>query len=133
MFALEMPQTWDAGDALQTFDYQLLSPQPVRRHFVYDAMSAVEYRAGTQLAARLEAYDLELPATENPRTRALASRLRAVGGDDAAYIRRVLDYFRREGFEYTLEPPTLGADPVDRFLFETRQGFCGHYASAFTV
>jgi hypothetical protein len=26
----------------------------------------------------------------------------------------------------------LGADPVDEFLFQTRSGFCEHYASAFT-
>jgi hypothetical protein len=31
-------------------------------------------------------------------------------------------------------PPLLpGDDPVDAFLFETRRGFCEHYASAFTV
>ena len=32
-----------------------------------------------------------------------------------------------------LEPPPLGSNPVDRFLFESQRGFCEHYASAFTV
>ena len=32
---------------------------------------------------------------------------------------------------YTLEPPRLGRDSVDEFLFGTRAGFCEHYASAF--
>jgi hypothetical protein len=41
--------------------------------------------------------------------------------------------FREEEFFYTLEPPALGDNPVDRFLFDTRQGFCEHYASAFAV
>jgi hypothetical protein len=46
----------------------------------------------------------------------------------------VLSRFREEHFVYTLQPPPLtGADPVDEFLFETRRGFCEHYASAFTV
>ena len=45
----------------------------------------------------------------------------------------MLERFRREAFEYTLEPPPLGAEPVDEFLFGTRQGFCEHYASAFAV
>ncbi len=35
------------------------------------------------------------------------------------------------GFVYTLEPQRLGRDSVDELLFRTRQGFCGHYASAF--
>ncbi len=29
--------------------------------------------------------------------------------------------------------PALGDQPVDEFLFDTREGFCEHYASAFTV
>ena len=34
-------------------------------------------------------------------------------------------------FRYTLEPPLLpGSDSVDQFLFQTRRGFCGHFASA---
>jgi hypothetical protein len=41
--------------------------------------------------------------------------------------------FNEQEFYYTLEPPALGSDPTDRFLFDTRQGFCEHYASAFAV
>ena len=41
--------------------------------------------------------------------------------------------FHEQEFYYTLEPPALGSNPVDRFLFDTRQGFCEHYASAFAV
>jgi len=48
-------------------------------------------------------------------------------------VQRALQMFRAEQFYYTLEPPTLGEDMVDEFLFETRRGFCEHYASAFTV
>ncbi len=32
-----------------------------------------------------------------------------------------------------LTPPQLGSDSVDEFLFETKRGFCGHYASAFAT
>jgi hypothetical protein len=45
----------------------------------------------------------------------------------------VLDHFRNGGFRYTLEPPLLGRDSVDDFLFDTRLGYCEHYASAFVV
>lgn len=47
-------------------------------------------------------------------------------------VSRALSLFREQPFTYTLEPPKLNADPVDQFLFETRSGFCEHYASAFT-
>ena len=43
----------------------------------------------------------------------------------------MLNIFRTQLFFYTLVPPELGRYPVDEFLFETRRGFCEHYASAF--
>ncbi len=48
-------------------------------------------------------------------------------------MRAVLTMFREQPFVYTLEPPKLADNAVDEFLFETRKGFCEHYASAFTV
>ena len=57
----------------------------------------------------------------------------AAAGSTAAYVEAVLQKFHQEEYFYTLEPPALGRNPVDRFLFDTRQGFCEHYASAFAV
>src|SRR4029077_16471354 len=74
-----------------------------------------------------------LPPGGNPRTAALAASLRQRSASDAALVQAALDYLRRGGFVYSLEPPPLGADAVDDFLFQTREGFCGHYASAFVA
>ena len=41
--------------------------------------------------------------------------------------------FREQPFVYTMQPPRLADNAVDEFLFDTRKGFCEHYASAFTV
>jgi hypothetical protein len=41
--------------------------------------------------------------------------------------------FTEQPYYYTLTPPKLSDDSVDQFLFETKRGFCGHYASAFAV
>ncbi len=76
---------------------------------------------------------LSLPEGGNPRTVELAQQMRREAGSDGAFINAVLSKFHNEEFYYTLEPPPLGANPVDRFLFDTRQGFCEHYASAFSV
>jgi protein-glutamine gamma-glutamyltransferase len=34
-------------------------------------------------------------------------------------------------FRYTLQPPLLGQESVDEFLWETQAGFCEHFASSF--
>src|SRR5690606_7735709 len=88
-------------------------------------------RLSPQLAA--PARYLRLPDGFNPRTRELAGELRARFSDDAELARAVLRMFREDPFVYTLQPPMLGRHSVDEFLFDTRRGFCEHYASAFTV
>ncbi|WP_162232488.1 DUF4129 domain-containing transglutaminase family protein [Methylogaea oryzae] len=42
-------------------------------------------------------------------------------------------YFHDNDFHYTLHPPLLTERPVERFLLETRRGFCEHYATSFAV
>jgi transglutaminase-like putative cysteine protease len=74
--------------------------------------------------------NLALPVNMNQRTRELAEKLKA-DRDDAQFVETVLEYFREQEFYYTLSPPLLGEHAMDDFLFETRRGFCEHYASAF--
>jgi hypothetical protein len=98
------------------------------------AMTSV---AGATTPEPLDAYrrrrDLRLPAHRNPRTAALALQMRRDHGDARDYVRSVLKMLHDEAFFYTLTPPRLGGDSVDDFLFTSRRGFCGHYASAFAV
>src|SRR5260370_26722062 len=68
-----------------------------------------------------------------PRSVAVAQTLRERAGSDAGFVQAALEYLRPGCFEYTLTPEPLGADPLDDLLFNTRAGFCGHYASAFVT
>ncbi|WP_216902189.1 DUF3488 and DUF4129 domain-containing transglutaminase family protein [Synechococcus sp. CCY 9618] len=77
--------------------------------------------------------NLALPRGENPRLEALADGWQRLG-DDRERLRAAERWFRSQAFRYTLEPGPLPRQaPLDSFLFETRLGFCGHYASAFTT
>jgi hypothetical protein len=75
---------------------------------------------------------LDLPAGYNPRTLAWAARLGA-GRRPAEAVEAVLRAFRTEQYSYTLQPALLGRDAVDQFLFDSKAGFCEHYAGAFVV
>jgi hypothetical protein len=59
--------------------------------------------------------------------------MREQAGSDAAFVAAVLNKFRNEEYFYTLQPPQLELNSVDDFLFNTRRGFCEHFASAFTM
>jgi hypothetical protein len=77
--------------------------------------------------------DTRLPDGRNRRAVQLGRSLRDAAADDVAFVQRALDYLREGGYEYTLTPPLLNLDSVDDLLFNTRQGFCGHYASAYAT
>jgi len=132
-FALDTPAHSPAASVTLTADYQLLSSEPVTEPVAYEAVSYLQTRAGAPLGAGARRQDLALPSGPNPRARALAQELRARAGTDAAFASAALDYLRRGGFSYTLDPQPLGADAVDDLLFRTREGFCGHYASAYVT
>ncbi len=134
LFALDMvEQAPQQPMSFLTADYQLHARLPVNQLTRYTVASYLEYRAlGITEPQRKTA--LRLPAKYHPRTRAQAAQWRAeLGADDRAVVNKALQWFREQPFVYTLDPPELLQDPVDQFLFESRQGFCEHYASAFTV
>jgi protein-glutamine gamma-glutamyltransferase len=131
--ALDMVDSWSPGLAGQSWDYSLRTRRPINAVLRYEARSYPRYRAGIELANSLRNLMLQLPPRRNPRAAALARSMRAAAESDAAYLQDVLEVFREQEFYYTLTPPGLARDSVDDFLFNTRQGFCGHFASAFTA
>jgi len=72
-----------------------------------------------------------LPVSGNLKALALARRWKEQGLSPERKIDAALDFFRDQSFVYTLKPPPLKKDVIDTFLFETRKGYCEHYASAF--
>jgi transglutaminase-like putative cysteine protease len=135
LIALELPQGLPdtLPNAISTFDYQLIAPSALTRTVSYRLQSYPQHSSPDALSAAARTLDLQLPPNRNPRSVELARSLRSRAGSDAAFIGAVLDYLRRGGFSYTLEPPLLNLDSVDDLLFRTREGFCGHYASAFVM
>ena len=136
LFALDVPDRISVPASI-THDFRVVQKEPVKARLRYEARSHLGYRANLHENERQLQLALQLPPSLNPRARQLAAEWRAQavakagGADDAAVVRAALAYFNQQNFQYTLEPPLLGQHSVDEFLFEARQGFCEHYASAF--
>ena len=131
ILALEMPSNRPRRTGMNS-DYSLVAFSPVRSRMRYEIVSYTQFRAGLKESDVQLARNLALPARSNLRARELAESWRAESPDPEGLVRRALDYFRTVDFAYTLQPPLLGRDSVDDFLFKTKRGFCEHYASAFT-
>jgi transglutaminase-like putative cysteine protease len=133
MFALDTVERSPRRDVFMSHDRQLSAMDRISDMISYDAVSHLETRSSGALSTLGRRFETMLPADRNPRASALARQIRVRNADDAAYARAVLEWFRANGLEYTLEPGTTGIDSVDTTLFDSKRGFCGHFASAYAT
>ena len=133
ILALDIPAEWPEREAVRTYDFQLVASRRLSEVSSFRLRSYPSFIAGVELPQSLRRKGLQLPEEGNPRSRALARRLAAQYGDPRAIAQAMLTMFREQPFVYTLDPPKLAENAMDEFLFETRRGFCEHYASAFTL
>jgi transglutaminase-like putative cysteine protease len=131
LFALDIP-SWAATESYFSHDMQLRTKKPVLKRTRYEVSSYIDY---VMLSDDQDDFEnaLQLPGNYHPKTIALAQSWRDEGFSDVEIVEKALSHFNQQAFYYTINPPVLLDDPVDEFLFETRQGFCEHYAAAFTV
>ncbi|HEX7815882.1 DUF3488 and transglutaminase-like domain-containing protein [Dyella sp.] len=131
--ALDMPLSAPSIGRLAG-DREMQAFRPINDSTTYAMQAALVYRLEPNLDDRWRRAALQLPQGFNPRTLALGRTWRQKHGDDVnAIVREALTMFHNGVFRYTLSPAPLGHDAMDDFLFSTREGFCEHYASAFTV
>lgn len=112
-------------------DSRLVRLEPVRSRIQFDVASDPNAILESQLSPLLRNINTSLPPDSNPQARKFAQQLLLESKGSVDYVNRILNYFAQQSFYYTLQPPALGADAVDEFLFTTRRGFCEHYASSF--
>ena len=131
LYALDMPKG-NTSQSRMTSDFQLLTRNPVTRRIRYDMTSYPEYKISKLYEDERQA-SLQLPQQHHRQTKAMMHQWKNEGLSESQIIDRALKLFNEDEFYYTLRPPVLVNDRVDEFLFESKQGFCEHFASAFVV
>ena len=131
IFALEMLKG-PLEDTYLTQDYQFKSSKKIQSRSAYTLTSHINYRLDAITNDEL-VKALALPENSHIQTREFAQTLKQHYAEPEAFIQATLDWLKQENFVYTLSPKRITGDSVDEFLFTTRQGFCEHFAAAFTV
>ena len=133
LFALDVPAELPRGSFIQG-DLQLRSYRQVNQRLRYDITSYLDYAFGERASEVSLAPALRFDETRNPRTVALGRQWAREDPSPRAILRRAGQYFVANGFTYTLEPPTLDKEhPYDDFVFNSRLGFCEHFAGTFVL
>ncbi len=135
LFSLMTPQQAQTPSSTVriTTDSLLMNRIPVAQRMSYEVTSAlqIEWPEMPQLSKPQRDNFTRLPKGSNPQTREMAQNWQRQQLSDQQIVERALALFNRE-FSYTLQPPTLGQHSVDEFLFQTKRGFCEHFASSFS-
>ena len=130
LLALDSPRNLPAEIA-QNGTLTAVSQNPINERQRFRLSASLDYRFNTSEDPVVLQRNLALPAGSNPQARALAGQWRASQSPEGV-IDKALALFAAE-FTYTLQPPLLGRHSVDDFLFQSKRGFCEHYAAAFVV
>lgn len=133
LYALPYAESDTAG-IIEAWDYRLTVLTPIEAQLGYRVKSWPGATLQPELSDWRRRTELAFPDGLNPRSQSWISNLRDEYSDDERLVAAVLDYFRSEPFYYTLKPPPItDEDFVDRFMFDSRRGFCEHYAYAFVT
>lgn len=109
-------------------ELQINTAKPIDQPLQYRASSNISQRFTP--ATRPDRATL-ITSSSNPKARAFAQELRGKYKDDEDLANALMHWFNREPFYYTLNPPKLGRNSIDDFIFNSRRGFCEHYAGSF--
>lgn len=131
LFALDLPGAVPEIGVLTT-EMQVISRKPINHLVRYDMTSYLNYIFPKLAWMPLDRY-LAIPSDTAPRTRQLVRELQSQYPDTPQLVNVVLQRFSDQDYYYSRNPPVLSGDPTDEFLFETKRGFCEHYASSFTM
>jgi len=121
------------NEVKQLSDFTIKYSKPVVSTTAYEVTSYPYLASKLSLSAAQQQKNLQRPQHGNERTKQWVDKQRLKHVDNKQFAQFVLQHFNQQPFFYTLNPPLLGDNSVDDFMFNTRQGFCSHYASAFAL
>lgn len=132
LFALDRPVSAPPGVTIAPGRY-LHSPQPITSRRRYEVLSAPD--AGeANLHPRDSKESLQLPSHVSSAMREVVQTWTSHGEEPRAVVLAALEFFRTQGFVYSLSPGKYaGTGAVDELLFRRKSGFCEHYAASFAT
>lgn len=131
LVALDLPTSKPENSYVGS-EYVFRTKMPISKRLRYQSSSSFDTTT-IDPSPRQTNRALKLGSIPTQRVRNLVEQWQQRADKNIDVVNQALTYFNKNEFVYTLKPPKLGADPTDEFLFETRRGFCEHYAATFAT
>ncbi|WP_373069720.1 transglutaminaseTgpA domain-containing protein [Sulfurimonas sp.] len=127
IYALDVPIAAPPKTVLEN-DYTLRSEKTVFKKKKYRLGSALSYKLSSSNYSNALAVDIQ----KNDQTYKALEHIRVMDIDKYEKAMMLLIFFKEQKLSYKLQPANLDEkDLTDSFLFEGKNGYCVHFASAF--
>ncbi len=131
LFGLSVATTSEAKLSLIE-DYTIQSRNVLSQITHYSLESYLQAPLDLSISDVKKQQNLAIVAGSNPKLERLALALVQKFPNPIDRSNEVLALFRNKQYFYTLKAPLLINNSLDQFFFDTKAGFCVHYASAYT-
>ncbi|MBN2825808.1 MAG: DUF3488 domain-containing protein [Campylobacterales bacterium] len=118
------------NSAKLNYNLMLINEKKIEEVYRYEVTSALDYQFNVQMGYPKEA--LWVNRTKNPKMATLMKALKKEPISDEAKATKIIELFASQDIAYTLRPKPLDLNrSIDSFIFEQKEGYCVHFASAF--
>ena len=129
VYALDIP-TMTPSHTILAGDYTLSTKKKVYKKQRYEIESSLLYKITTQ---DLEPY-LEVNTTRNQQSKKVLNNRIPFNATQEEKLKSLVAFFQDQNLSYTLKPQNIDEQNfTDTFLFEGKNGYCVHFASAFAT
>lgn len=134
LFALDRPfwieqRKSSLQNKLRTMDgFVFALSENYDKQFVYDAYSYISLTKPT--SDSMNAIYTVVEKNKDPRIQKLIADLKAKSETNEDLANNLMVFYQKQ-FRYTLEPGALKQGTLEEFIFETKVGFCEHFAASF--
>ncbi len=127
IYVLDMPFKTPINTKLNS-DYTLESKKSIYEKKRYKLESALSY----MLISKNLTNALKVDITKSDKTHKALQKIKFSSNDNTKKAKLLLEFFRDQNLSYTLKPSKIDLkDFTDSFLFDAKNGYCVHFASAF--
>ncbi|MDM5272416.1 DUF3488 and transglutaminase-like domain-containing protein [Sulfurovum sp. zt1-1] len=116
------------------FHLESTMPKPIQETFLYNAGSVLQSSYKGTLPESLKEIALNYDLKSDPKTQMLAQTIKTKFNDPHLRLKEVQSFFKAQQLTYTIKPKPFDLNnSTDSFLFDTKEGYCVHFAAAFTT
>ncbi len=133
LYLLDMPFEAPEGAVINA-DFETKLKKNITEVQRYEATSVLLYGTKEPLDNRTRKVALSYNIDANPQTQKYADSILKTFDSPAQRLIAVQSLFKKQDLNYTLRPKALDLNnSTDSFLFDTKRGYCVHFAAAFAT